>query len=109
MHQGGPAALTRWLRERGLTITLLILFLVFFAGMAVTGWQVAGQDAPDHGSAPPTLAQYLVSGDFAEATFENWESEFLAIGAMVWLSVYLRYRGSPESKPVHAAHDETGR
>jgi hypothetical protein len=42
-------------------------------------------------------------------SFQNWQSEFLAIAAMVWLAVYLRQRWSPESKPVHAAHDETGR
>ncbi len=41
-------------------------------------------------------------------SFQNWQSEFLAVGAMVVLSIYLRQRGSPESKPVHAPHSQTG-
>jgi len=55
------------------------------------------------------LSAYVTSARFWFESLQNWQSEFLAIGAMVWLSVYLRYRGSPESKPVHAAHHETGR
>ena len=47
-------------------------------------------------------------GDFWERTLQNWQSEFLAVGSMAILSVYLRQRGSPESKPVGAPHDETG-
>jgi hypothetical protein len=86
------------LRDRGLTLTLFALFVVFLGGMAVTGWQVAGQDALDHGSAPPTFTEYLASGDFAEATFENWESEFLQMGAYVVLTIFLFQRGSSESK-----------
>ena len=58
---------------------------------------------------PEKLADYLVSPRFWFESFQNWQSEFLAIAAIVWLAVYLRQRWSPESKPVHAAHDETGR
>ena len=46
--------------------------------------------------------------DFWERTLENWQSEFLAVGSITMISVYLRQRGSPESKPVGARHDETG-
>ena len=53
--------------------------------------------------------EYLVSARFWFESFQNWQREFLAIAAMVWLAVYLRQRWSPESKPVHAAHGETGR
>ena len=42
-------------------------------------------------------------------SFQNWQSEFLSVGAMVWMGVYLRQRWSPESKPVHAPHSDTGR
>ncbi|HEX2291188.1 MAG TPA: DUF6766 family protein, partial [Pseudonocardiaceae bacterium] len=50
---------------------------------------------------------YLASADFWNRTLQNWQSEFLAIGSMVVLSVYLRQRGSPESKPVGAPHKVT--
>ena len=56
-----------------------------------------------------TLTDYLTSARFWFESFQNWQSEFLAIASMVWLAVYLRQRWSPESKPVHAPHDETGR
>jgi hypothetical protein len=94
------AAVKTWLRERGLTLTLSALFLVFAAGMAVTGWQVAGQDALDHGSTPPAFGEYLASGDFAEAMFENWESEFLQMAAYVVLTIFLFQKGSSESKSL---------
>lgn len=51
---------------------------------------------------------YLGSADFWERTLENWQSEFLAVDSMAIFAVYLRQRGSPESKPVGAAHHATG-
>jgi uncharacterized protein DUF6766 len=48
------------------------------------------------------------TADFWESTLQNWQSEFLAVGSMAVLSIYLRARGSPESKPVGAAHGDTG-
>jgi hypothetical protein len=54
-----------------------------------------------------TFAAYLTSGHFVEATLENWESEFLAVGSIVALTIFLRQKGSPESKPVHAANWRT--
>ena len=58
---------------------------------------------------PGTLLDYATSSRFWFESLQNWQSEFLSVGAMVWLAVYLRQRGSPESKPVHAPHAETGR
>ena len=52
-----------------------------------------------------TWSSYLTNADFWSRTLQNWQSEFLSVAAMVWLAVYLRERGSPESKPVHAAHE----
>lgn len=89
-----------WVVEHGLLLVNLALFLVFLAGMTVTGWQVSGQDALEHGAVAPTLGQYLASGDFVEAVFENWESEFLQMGSDVVLTVFLFQRGSSESKPL---------
>jgi hypothetical protein len=54
------------------------------------------------------LGEYLLSPDFWNRTFQNWQSEFLAVGSMVVVSIYLRQRGSPESKPVGAARDDAG-
>lgn len=57
---------------------------------------------------PLSLWQYLWSADFWNRTLQNWQSEFLAVGSMVVFSVYLRQRGSPESKPVGQPHHSTG-
>ena len=57
----------------------------------------------------PGFTEYLTSSRLWFESFQNWQSEFLAIASMVWLGVYLRQQYSPESKPVHASHDETGR
>lgn len=58
--------------------------------------------------APVGYGSYLLSADFWSRTLQNWQSEFLAVASMVILSVYLRQRGSPESKPVGASHEATG-
>jgi hypothetical protein len=100
-----------WLRERGLTLVLGGLFLVFIAAQFATGLADYNEDQARRGAPSIDMSDYVRTGRAWEATFENWESEFLqflAIASMVWLSVYLRERGSPESKPVHASHDETG-
>ena len=56
---------------------------------------------------PVSWGRYLLDPDFWEKTLQNWQSEFLAVGVMVAFTIYLRQRGSPESKPVGAPHDET--
>jgi hypothetical protein len=50
----------------------------------------------------------MVAPDFWNRTLQNWQSEFLAVGSMAEFSIYLRERGSPESKPVGATHSQTG-
>ena len=57
---------------------------------------------------PVTYVGYVLSADFWNRTLQNWQSEFLAVGSMVVLSIYLRQRGSPESKPVGSLHTATG-
>ena len=63
----------------------------------------------DHHHGDPTVSwsTYLHQPDFWDRTLQNWQSEFLAIGAMAIFAVFLRQRGSPESKPVGAPHSET--
>jgi hypothetical protein len=55
------------------------------------------------------MLQYVGTSRFWFESFQNWQSEFLAVGALVVLSIWLREHGSPESKPVHSAHGDTGR
>ena len=55
--------------------------------------------------APLSWGEYLLAPDFWNRTLQNWQSEFLAVGSMAVLSIYLRERGSPESKAVGEAHD----
>ena len=97
------------LYEHSLGLAFILLFLVSWVGHALGGFAEYAADQVEHGQARPTFADYLVSARFWFESFQNWQSEFLAIASMVWLAVYLRQRWSPESKPVHAAHDETGR
>ena len=83
---------------------------IFFAswfGQSVTGWREYNDDQRQHGQAEVSWATYLIRPDFWERTFQNWQSEFLAVGCLAIFTVYLRQRGSPESKPVGSAHDET--
>ncbi len=61
----------------------------------------------DHHEAPLSLIRYMGSSDFWNRTLQNWQSEFLAVGSMAIFAVYLRQRGSPESKPVGAPHEAT--
>lgn len=97
------------LYEHSLGLAFVLLFLVSFAGHALGGHADYAAEQAFHGQPPPSLLHYLTSSRFWFESFQNWQSEFLAIASMVWLAVYLRQRWSPESKPVHAPHDETGR
>jgi len=90
----------RWTHEHGLLLANVGLFLVFFIGMALSGARAYSADQVEHHQAALSLWSYLQTGDFMEATFENWESEFLQMGMYVVLTAYLFQRGSSESKPL---------
>jgi hypothetical protein len=100
-----------WVRDRGLLLANLLLFVVFIGGMVLTGVRVYNDEERQHGGQPVSLLGYLTTGDFVEATFENWESEFLQMGMYVVLTAYLFQRGSSESKPIDepAPQDEDPR
>ena len=107
----------RWARARGLRATLysnslLIVMVVIFLGswlaQSVTGWTAYNSEQVDHGEPRVSWAGYVGSSNFWESTLQNWQSEFLAVGSMAVLSIYLRQRGSPESKPVGTPHEATG-
>ena len=88
----------RVLRDNGLSITMFALFLVFLVAQSIAGFRASNSDNEEHGQPPESYGQYLTSGAFVEATFENWESEFLQLGAYVLLTALLIQKGSPESR-----------
>jgi hypothetical protein len=90
----------RWIRDHGLLLANVGLFVVFFVGMVLAGVQAYNGDQAAHQEPAVSLWSYLQTGDFVEATFENWESEFLQMGMYVVLTAYLFQRGSSESKPI---------
>jgi hypothetical protein len=107
----------RWAKARGLRLwvysnsLLLVMGLIFFLswfGQSVTGWSEFNAEAADHGQAAVSWLGYVGSSSFWFDTLQNWQSEFLAVGSMAVFSIYLRQRGSPESKPVGAPHTATG-
>jgi hypothetical protein len=84
--------------------------LIFFAtwfGQSLNNWRVFNEEQATHGAERVSWGRYLLNPDFWEKTLQNWQSEFLAVGTLVVFTIYLRQRGSPESKPVGAPHDET--
>lgn len=88
----------RTLKDNGLTIALIGLFAASFGGMIWSGWIAYNAQLEMHGSKAISLLTYLGSGDFLSAVFENWESEFLQMGAYVILTALLFQRGSAESR-----------
>jgi hypothetical protein len=87
-----------YLYKNGLCITFFILMLLSFTGQVYTGWKEHNDFLTDYGVASLSLTRYLSSGHFLQATFENWESEFLQMALFVILSIFLRQKGSSESK-----------
>jgi hypothetical protein len=96
------------LYEYSLSLAFLLLFLFSFAFHAIGGARAYSEEQIAHGEPPVTVFEYLANSRFWFESFQNWQSEFLAIWAMVVLSIFLRQRGSPESKPVDAPHSQTG-
>jgi len=100
--------LVRGLYAHSLSIALFALFALSFTGHAICGASNYNDDARAHGSALLTVWGYLASSRFWFESFQNWQSEFLSILAIVVLSIWLRERGSPESKAVTDPHAKTG-
>jgi uncharacterized protein DUF6766 len=92
--------MARWVKENALSLAMFGAFLVFLILQSVTGWLSNNQDLMDHGAPVQSLWAYLHGGEFVEATFENWESEFLQMGSYVVLTAFLVQKGSSESKPL---------
>ena len=97
-HAGRRAVLRRIWYDHGLTVVLLGLFVFSMVGQTLSGWRVFNEEQHEHGEGEVSLGAYLRTGHFGEATFENWESEFLQMAFYVLLTVVLYQKGSSESK-----------
>jgi hypothetical protein len=93
-------------RRNGLTLVFAALTALTLAGHGLAGWQHENQERAERGQPAEPLPDYLRSGGFLSSLFENWESEFLQMGAFVLLTVWLRQRGSSESRPLDPAEEE---
>lgn len=93
-------------KRNGLSIVLLAFLLVFLGGQIWTGFLTHNEELAEAHRAALSLFDYLHSGHFVSATFENWESEFLQMGMYVLLTVSLRQKGSAESRPLEDAQEQ---
>jgi hypothetical protein len=98
----------RTIYENSLLIVMGAIWIASWFAQSITGVTEYNSERLDHHRATVSWAEYVARPDFWEKTLQNWQSEFLAVGSMAILAVYLRQRGSPESKPVGAPHDTTG-
>jgi hypothetical protein len=94
-----------WIYSNSLLIVMGAIFLLSWLAQSVAGMVAFNAEQAEHGQAAVDWGGYLVSADFWNRTLQNWQSEFLAVGSMVALSIFLRQRGSAESKPVGAPHE----
>ena len=96
-----------WLYANSLLLAMGAIFLLSWIGQSLAGVVVANEEQSEHGLPPMSWAEYVGSPDFWNRTLQNWQSEFLAVGCMIAFSIYLRQRGSSESKPVGTPHHTT--
>jgi hypothetical protein len=94
--------------SRSLGLLMGGLFLLTWVASSIAGWAAYNGEQLGQLEDPVSYLGYLGAADFWNRSFQNWQSEMLAVGSMAVFSVYLRQRGSPESKPVGVAHAETG-
>jgi membrane protein implicated in regulation of membrane protease activity len=97
-----------WVYEHSLGLALVTLFLASFVLHGLGSLEAANQEAMLKGTEVKSIANYIVDARFWFESFQNWQSEFLATAVLVVLSIVLRHRGSPESKPVAASNAQTG-
>ena len=112
-----PDDAPRWAKARGWRTAvyqnslLLVMFTIFVGSwfaQSVTGWRIYNDEQREHDEPTVAWTTYVTRSSFWEQTLQNWQSEFLAVGTMAVFTIYLRQRGSPESKPVGSPYSETG-
>ena len=96
------------LYKNSLSAAFFLLFLLSFALHAAGGAKEYNEEQRAHGAPTVSTVGYVGTSRFWFESFQNWQSEFLSVGAIVILSIWLRQQGSPESKPVAAPHTQTG-
>jgi hypothetical protein len=97
------------LYRNSLSMALLGFFVLSFLTHLLAGTSEYNEkQALETGAAPISAGQFLGTSDFWFQSTQNWQSEFLAVGALIVLSIVLRQHGSPQSKPVTAPHSQTG-
>ena len=104
--RAGPGI--RWLYAHSLGLALSFLFLVSFVMLWVHSADVAAAEAREHGAQALGAIEYLGEPHLWFESFQNWQSEFLSTAVLVVLSIFLRQKNSPESKPITAPHSQTG-
>jgi hypothetical protein len=105
-HRRNPVL--SWLYSYSLGIALAVLFFVSFGLHWWASLAAANEEALRHGGEVQTLTSYLFDAELWFESFQNWQSEFMSTAVLVVLSIFLRHKGSPESKPTGAANAETG-
>ncbi len=93
-----PETMKKFIRNNSLSIVFFLMFAGALAGQVFFGIQEYNKELAENGGTAVSFPEYLRSGHFFESTFENWESEFLQMGLFVWLTIFLRQKGSSESK-----------
>jgi hypothetical protein len=96
------------LYKNSLLIAFVVLFLGSMIGHALGGTAEYNADQVEHGEPRVSVVEFVRTSEFWFQSFQNWQSEFLAVGSIVVLTIFLRQQGSSESKPVPAPHDQTG-
>lgn len=98
----------RGLYSHSLGLVMGLIFVGSWTAQLIAGHAAYNAELIRDLKAPLSLGGYLAAPDFWSRTFQNWQSEFLAVASMAVLAIYLRERGSPESKPVGEPHESTG-
>ncbi|MFI6070934.1 DUF6766 family protein [Actinoplanes sp. NPDC051343] len=97
-----------WLFSNSLGLIMGLIFLLSWLGQSIAGVAAFNEEQLGNLEDPVSWPQYLTEPDFWNRTLQNWQSELLAVASMAILAIYLRQRGSPQSKPVGSAHTATG-
>jgi hypothetical protein len=94
--------------SHSLATVMGVIFVLSWLAQSVAGWSTYNEQQLSERLTTVPWGEYVTTAEFWSRTLQNWQSEFLAVGSMAVLGIYLRERGSPESKPVGAGHDDTG-
>ncbi len=105
---GQAAPMLDWFYSYSLGIALALLFIASFGLHWWASLVATNDEAMLHGGQPQSLLSYAFNAKLWFESFQNWQSEFLSTALLVVLSVFLRHRGSPRSKPAGASNAQTG-